>query len=56
MDKEIKQLIKAHLPVKERLTDFDVFKARKLAMQECKDAEVLKELEKASYSAKDFIA
>lgn len=55
MENKAKEEIKKHLPLKNKYTDFDIFKARKQAIENCTDKELLELLSKCSYSAKEFI-
>lgn len=54
MEYKAKEEIKKYLPVKSKYTDFDIFKALKIAIVNCKDEVLLGLLSKCSYSAKDY--
>lgn len=54
MENEAKKLIKENLTPGKNITDFEVYKARKKAIDNCTDNDLKEVLKKTSYSAKDF--
>lgn len=54
MEQKAKEEIKKYLPIKSKYTDFDIFKARKTAIEKCTDDKLKEELNKVSYSGKDY--